>query len=163
MISIILAVSENDVIGGNNKLLWYLPADLKHFKRITQKHTIIMGRKTYESIGRPLPSRTNIVITRKTNYSPEGVLVVNSIETAINKAEEQNGNEVFIIGGGEIYNQSIDIADKIYLTRVHQQFKGDVTFPKLDPSEWQIKSKEDHEADEKNKIPYSFLTYERIK
>ena len=163
MISIILAVSENDVIGGNNKLLWYLPADLKHFKRITQKHTIIMGRKTYESIGRPLPSRTNIVITRKTNYSPEGVLVVNSIETAINKAEEQNGNEVFIIGGGEIYNQSIDIADKIYLTRVHQQFKGDVTFPNLDPSEWQIKSKEDHEADEKNKIPYSFLTYERIK
>ena len=155
MIKIIVAMSKNRVIGDSNKLIWNLPADLKRFKEITTGHPIIMGRKTYESIGRPLPNRRNIIITRDESYSVD-CEVVNSIEEALLLC----GDDCFIIGGGEIYRQSIDIADKIYLTLVDEEFEGDTHFPKI-TSEWYISNRIDRESDEKNKYNYSFIEYER--
>ncbi len=167
-ISLIAAVAENGIIGGGNTLLWNIPEDLKHFKEKTSGHTVIMGRKTFESIGRPLPHRTNIVITRDTQYSRDGIDIVNSLEEALRfvsleqgKAFEQNQEEVevFIIGGGEIYHQAIEKAHKLYVTEVHAVFDGDVKFPEIHKEIWKEISREDHlDA----LIPYSFVEYKKI-
>ena len=154
MIKIIVATSRNKVIGDSNNLIWYLPADLKRFKEITTGNTIVMGRKTYESIGKPLPNRRNIVITRDVNYEVDGCEIVNSLEEAL-MISNQN---CFIIGGGEIYKQSMEIADQIYLTLVHEDFEGDNTFPEIG-SEWKMVTSQDFEPDEKNKHKYSFIEY----
>lgn len=155
MISIIAAVSENGVIGVDNKLPWYIPDDLKRFKNLTKDNVVIMGRKTYESIGKPLPDRINIVVSRNKNLSIPGCIVVNSFEQAIKKANKNK--DVFIIGGGEIYNKGINYAQKIYLTKVHQEVKGDTTFPKIDPDfGWTEVEKEEKEG-------FSYITYEYSK
>lgn len=156
MISIIVATSKNRVIGNNNSLIWKLPSDLKRFKQITTDNTIVMGRKTYESIGKPLPNRRNIIITRDTNYLVDNCEIVNSLEEALMLCN----NDCFIIGGGEIYKQSIDIADKIYLTLVQEDFEGDTYFPEIG-KEWTKVFREDFEPDEKNVHRYSFIDYEK--
>jgi dihydrofolate reductase len=160
IISIVVAISENHVIGKDNKLLWYLPNDLKHFKDITTGHTVIMGRKTYESVGKPLPKRRNIIITRQ-DITIEGCEVVNSIEAAV--ALCKNEEEVFIVGGAEIYKQSMRLTNRIYLTIVHKEFDGDSFFPEINKSEWNEVHREDYQPDEKNSLPYSFITFERNK
>jgi dihydrofolate reductase len=157
MIKIIVAISKNRVIGDSNKLIWHLPADLKRFKEVTTGHPIVMGRKTYESIGRPLPNRRNIIITRDENYEIDGCEVVNSIEEAL----LLTNSNCFIIGGGEIYKQTLHIADQIYLTQVDEEFDGDTTFPEL-PASWYVSNKEDFKADEKNPHNYSFIFYEKF-
>ena len=154
MIKIIVATSKNKVIGDSNSLIWYLPADLKRFKELTTGNPIVMGRKTYESIGRPLPNRRNIIITRDFKYDVEGCEVVNSLEEALMICN----NNCFIIGGGEIYKQSMSIADQIYLTLVHEDFEGDTEFPEIG-SEWKMVTSQDFEPDEKNKHKYSFIEY----
>lgn len=156
MLSIIAAISKNRVIGLNNSLIWKLPADLKHFKKITDGQSVIMGRKTYESIGKPLPNRRNIIITRNIDYLVDGCEVVLSLDEAL----LLTNNNAFIIGGGDIYSQSIKICDKIYLTIVHENFDGDTYFPEIG-SEWVKIKREDHPSDEKNKYNYSFIEYEK--
>lgn len=158
MIKIIVAISKNRVIGKDNSLIWYLPADLKRFKEITTGNAVIMGRKTYESIGKPLPNRRNIIITRNENYEVDGCEVVNSLEEALLICYEN----CFIIGGAEIYKQSLSIADELYLTEVDGVFDGDSFFPELG-NEWHEVSNEKFEADDKNKFNYSFIKYERYK
>ena len=157
-VSQVVAISENHVIGKDNKLLWYLPNDLKHFKEITTGHTVIMGRKTYESVGKPLPRRRNIIITRQA-ITIDGCEVVNSLEAALALCRDED--EVFIVGGAEIYKQSMHLTDRIYLTIVHKDFEGDSFFPEIKKTEWKEVFREDHKPDEKNLIPYSFITYER--
>ncbi|MDE2030853.1 MAG: dihydrofolate reductase [Patescibacteria group bacterium] len=170
IISIIAAVSDNNVIGGGNTLLWNLSEDMKHFREITRGHTVIMGRKTFESIGKPLPNRKNIVITRDINYTHEGIDVVNSLEKALRLAtleqgrefeENQDELEIFIIGGGEIYKQAFDKANKLYITEVHKNFEGDTIFPVIDKNIWRETSREDYNVDENNNIPYSFVEYKK--
>lgn len=156
MIKIIAAISKNRVIGNDNKLMWKLSSDLKRFKELTSGNPVVMGRKTYESIGKPLPNRRNIIITRDTNYEISGCEVVSSIEEAF----LLTNNDCYIIGGGEIYKQTINIADKIYLTLVQKEFEGDTIFPELD-KEWVKISRKDFKADEKNECDYSFIEYER--
>ncbi|HTD99498.1 MAG TPA: dihydrofolate reductase [Mucilaginibacter sp.] len=156
--TIVVAISENNAIGKDNQLLWYLPADLKHFKNITTGHTVIMGRKTFDSVGRPLPNRRNIIITRHVMHI-EGCEVVSSIDAALALCADEE--EVFIVGGAEIYRQSIHITDRIYLTIVHQKFEADSFFPEIDYNEWTETAREDHQPDEKNKLPYSFITLEK--
>ena len=158
-LGLVVAISSNNAIGKDNQLLWHLPADLKHFKSITSGHTIIMGRKTYDSIGKPLPNRRNIVITRQKNLQLDGVEVVNSLDEAL--ALCKGDEKVFVIGGAEIYRQAISICDKIELTRVHQEFEADAFFPELDKETWKEVWKEDHLPDEKNKFAYTFSTLER--
>ena len=158
-ISIIAAISENNAIGKDNKLPWHLPADLKHFKSLTIGHHIIMGRKTFESIGKPLPGRTTIIITRKTGYKADGCIIVSSIENAISAVK--NDSECFIIGGAEIFNQTVPLADKIYLTRIHQHIEGDTFFPDIAPGLWNKISEERNNPDEKNEYDYSFITYSK--
>ena len=157
-VSIIVAMGENNAIGKDNQLLWHLPADLRHFKNKTSGHTIIMGRKTFDSVGKPLPNRRNIVVTRQ-DIKIEGCEVVKSIDDALDLCRDEE--EVFIGGGAEIYKLAMPKTDRIYLTIVHQEFDADTFFPKIDFSEWLETSHEDHEADQKNKIPYSFLTLEK--
>ena len=154
MVKIIVATSKNKVIGDSNSLIWHLPADLNRFKELTTGNPIVMGRKTYESIGRPLPNRRNIIITRDVKYDVEGCEVVNSLEEALMICN----NNCFIIGGGEIYKQSMSIADQIYLTLVHEDFEGDTEFPDIG-SEWKMVTSQDFEPDEKNKHKYSFIEY----
>ncbi|WP_183562628.1 dihydrofolate reductase [Mucilaginibacter sp. SP1R1] len=156
--SIIVAIAKNNAIGKNNKLLWHLPNDLKHFKDVTTGHTVIMGRKTFDSVGKPLPKRRNIVITRQA-ITIEGCEVVSSIQNALALCSGED--EVFIVGGAEIYRQSIPLTNRIYLTIIDQDFDGDTFFPELDAAEWEEKEREDFEPDEKNKLPYSFITLER--
>jgi dihydrofolate reductase len=159
IVSAIVAMAENRVIGKNNQLPWHLPADLKHFKELTTGHSIIMGRKTYESIGKPLPNRENIILTRDKNYQAEGCKVVHAIEEAIKLAA--HNKELFIIGGAEIYQQAMPYIHRIYLTVVHHYFEGDTYFPALN-NEWREISNERHEADEKNDYAFSFVVLERI-
>ncbi len=159
-ISIVVAMAANGVIGQDNELPWHLPADLKHFKQTTMGKPILMGRKTWESIGRPLPGRTNIVITRDSSYYAAGCIVVDSIEAAISAAGEQD--EVMVIGGAELYRQVLPYADTIYLTRIHERFEGDTRFPEIPDTEWQQLERVDHEADEINPHAYSFIRLERI-
>ena len=164
-ISIIVAVAENNVIGKNNQLVWHLPTDTKYFKDKTNGHCIMTGRKNYESIPekfRPLPNRTNIVVTRQKNYSAPGAVVVNTIEEAISTAKQKGEAECFIIGGAEIYRQTINLADKLYYTTIHHSFDGDAFFPELDLSKWKLISKRDYQPDEKHKYPFSISELERI-
>ena len=160
-LSIIVAISENNAIGKNNQLLWHLPADLKHFKEITTGHTIIMGRKTYDSIGKPLPNRRSIVITRNADLIIEGVEVVTSLANAIALCTQDE--EAFIIGGAEIYQQALPFSTHLYLTRVHQEYQADAFFPVLDPAVWKEINSITYPADEKNSVAYTFSTLERIR
>lgn len=160
-ISIIVAASENNVIGIENRLPWNLPADLQFFKNTTWGFPIIMGRKTFESMGRPLKGRQNIVITRQADYSRPGITVVPSIDAAIKAAEEQDVNEIFITGGTEIFLQAFPLVNRIYLTRVHTTLQGDAFFPELSPEEWVRVHDEPHEADEKHAYGYTFERWER--
>lgn len=154
-ISLVVATDENGLIGKNNQLPWHMPADLKRFKEITTGHTIIMGRKTFESIGRPLPNRKNVVITRQDNYSvPEGVVVVNSLEDALELS--RNEPEVFVIGGSEIFKHAYQQTDRVYLTLIHHQFEGDTWFPLPGKNDWEWTKTADFEPDEKNPFPYSY-------
>ncbi|MFP4023420.1 MAG: dihydrofolate reductase [Thiohalospira sp.] len=159
MLSIIVAVSENNVIGKDNDLIWHLPRDLKHFKETTTGHYVIQGRKTYESYGKPLPNRTNVIITRDKDYTADGCIVVHSLEEALKKAE--NDSEPFIIGGGKIYEQALPLVDRIYLTKIHHSFEGDTYFPEINMDEWELTEKHDFEPDEKNKFPFSILVLDR--
>jgi len=159
MITIIAAVAKNNALGKNNKLIWYLPADLKRFKKVTLNHHIIMGRKTYESLGKPLPNRTNIIITRSKNYTAKGCIVVNSLPKAIEAAKSDKNP--FILGGANIYKQAILIADKLDITFIHHHFEADVFFPKIDTTIWKETAREDYTADAKNKYNYSFVTFKR--
>ena len=156
-ISIVVAVAEKNVIGAKNKLPWYLSADLRRFKELTSGHHIIMGRKTYESIGKPLPNRTNIVITRNKNYKAEGCIVAHSLEEALKAAKENKETEAFIIGGAEIFKEALPIADKIYLTKIHKNFEGDTFFPTIDNNHWIEISKEDDLIGNDN-LKFKFLT-----
>ena len=163
IVSAIVAVGRNNVIGKDNEIPWYLPADLKYFKRRTLNHHIIMGRKSFESIGRPLPKRTNIVITRNPFFVASNCLVAPSIEEALSIAFDNGEAEAFIIGGGEIYRQSMPLWDRVYLTRVEVEVEnGEVFFPELPEKAWRLVSSEPHEPDEKNALHYTFEVYERV-
>lgn len=161
-ISLVVAASENNAIGKNNQLIWHLPNDLKFFKNTTWGFPVIMGRKSFESVNKPLPGRTNIVITTNPDWRAETVIVVNNLKDAIQKAAETNSKQIFIIGGGEIYKQSMDIADSIFITRVHADLEGDTFFPVIDKSKWKLTSNQDFEADEKHAYSYSFQIWEKI-
>lgn len=158
-LSIIVAASRNNVIGKDNQLIWRLSADLKRFKALTTGHTIIMGRKTFDSIGKPLPNRTSVIITRQEDYKQEGCIVVHSLEEALEAVKDQE--KVFIIGGGTIYKEAIDKADELYLTRVHSDFFGDTFFPEIKPEQWESVARQDCLPDEKNEYAYSFIDYKR--
>jgi len=159
-ITIIVAAGENDAIGKDNKLIWHLSDDLKRFKKLTSGHHIIMGRKTFETFPKPLPNRTHVVITRQSNYEvPDGVFVVNSLEDAIEIAN--NDSQTFIIGGGQIYKQAMPIAHKIELTRVHAEFDADTFFPKIDETLWKEVNNSLHKKDNDHAHEFSFLTYVR--
>jgi len=158
--TIIVAVAENNAIGKDNQLLWHLSDDLKRFKSLTSGHHIIMGRKTFESFPKPLPNSTHVVITKQEDYKvPHGIIVVNSLKDALDVAKEDN--QPFIIGGGEIYNQSLEVANNIELTRVHHNFEADTFFPKIDNSIWKETSNVYHKKDDKNEFDYSFISYIR--
>ena len=159
-VTLIAAASENNIIGKDNKLIWRLSDDLKHFKELTKGHFVIMGRKTFESMPKALPNRTNVIITRKTDYKVENAIVVNSLEKALKVAE--NDNQPFIIGGGEIYKLSMEIADRIELTRVHTSIEGDTSFPEINLEKWQEVKNEKRLKDEKNEYDFSFLRYDKI-
>ena len=160
-VSLIVAVSSNGVIGRGGDLPWYLPADLKHFKRTTMGHHLIIGRRTWEEVGKPLPGRTMVVVTRIRRLAPEGAQVVRSVEQALELAAADD--EPFIVGGSQIYTIALarDLVDRIYLTRIHAEVEGDAFFPEFDLDDWELISEEHHGADEKNEFPYSFLVYER--
>lgn len=160
----IVAVGNNNIIGKDNALIWHLPADMKFFKEKTTGHCIITGRKNYESIPekfRPLPNRTNIVVTRSADYVAPGAIVVDTIEKAIDAAKQTGDTEIFIIGGAEIFRQTISITDRIYLTKIHQDFDGDVFFPELSPALWTTTATTPGTVDEKNKYKHDFLTFEK--
>ena len=162
MITLVVAAAENNAIGKNNQLLWHLPNDLKFFKNTTWGMPVIMGRKTFESVNKPLPGRINIVITRQPEWAAEGVIVAKDIGDAIKKAEATNCKEIFVIGGGEIYWQSIGIADRIYLTRVHKDFPdADAYFPDIEEDQWKLISNEDFDFDAKHAYNYSFQIWEK--
>ncbi len=159
MITIIAAIGKNNELGKDNDLIWHLPADLKRFKKVTTGHTIIMGRNTFESIGKPLPNRRSVIITRNTSYQQKGCEVVHSLEEAI--ALIKNEDAAFIIGGAQIYKEAIekDLVDQLDITQVHQEFEADVYFPNIDTGIWSEVAKEDFSADDKNSYNYSFLRY----
>ncbi len=162
LVSAIVAVAHNHVIGHDNQIPWYLPADMAYFKRTTMEHCIIMGRNSFQSIGRPLPKRTNIVITRDPFFVAEGVLVAHSTEDALGIAFDHGETEAFIIGGGEIYRDSMDLWDKIYLTEVDIAVPGSVYFPEINPAEWSETWREAHQPDAKNEYAYVFRVLERV-
>lgn len=159
MITIIAAIGKNRELGKDNDLIWHLPNDLKRFKKVTSGHDVIMGRKTFESLGKPLPNRTNIIITRNGNFKAEGCVIVNSLNEAI-EASKTDPNP-FILGGAEIYKQSIKIADVLDLTLVDAELDADVFFPEIDMTIWKETSRQDFKADEKHQYGYSFVTYLR--
>jgi dihydrofolate reductase len=162
MITVIAAIASNNALGKDNDLIWHLPADLKRFKKVTTGHYILMGRNTFESIGRPLPNRTTIIITRNKNYFKEGCLVANSLEQAIEMAKP--AAQIFIIGGAQIYKETIakDVAVQLDITLVHHRFEADVFFPEIDTKIWEEVAREDYKADEKNEYDYSFVSYQKI-
>lgn len=161
MISFIVAMDENRVIGKNNQLPWHLPEDLKYFKKVTMGHPIIMGRKTFESIGRPLPGRENIIVTRQTSYKQEGCTVLNSIEELLGYCAQNESEEYFVIGGAEIFKEILSAADRLYITFIHKEFEGDTFFPSLNMDEWALTSQEKGPENEKNPYFYEFLKYDR--
>jgi dihydrofolate reductase len=158
-VSLIVAMARNRVIGINNTLPWHLPADLKHFRALTMGHHIVMGRKTWESIGKPLPGRTSVVVTRNPDYAAPGVIVVNSLQAAI--AACNNEPEIFVIGGAALYRQAIAFADRIYLTEIAADIPGDAFFPEFSPVEWLEVSRETHSQSEPQPLEYHFVTYHR--
>ncbi|WP_304067277.1 dihydrofolate reductase [Pedobacter glucosidilyticus] len=158
-ISLIVAIDQHHAIGKDNQLLWHLPNDLKFFKKTTSGHSIIMGRKTYDSIGKPLPNRRNIVITRQTDLHIEGAEVFSSLTEALKHTKDEN--EVFIIGGAEIYKQSLPLAHKIYLTLVHHIFEADTYLNDLKLEDWKVVSREDFSRDDKHAYDYSFLILQK--
>jgi len=164
-IVLIAAFAQNRVVGINNTLPWHLPEDLKYFKRTTSGKAIIMGRKTYDSIGRPLPNRTNIVISRNSDFQADGVRVVASLEAAIELAKEVNFindvKEVMVIGGASIYEAALPMADRLYLTHVHAEIEGDAYFPEVNFKQWLEVSREDYQASDKNPYDYSFVVYDK--
>ncbi len=160
ILSHIVAAAQNGVIGNNNTLPWDIPEDMKFFRDKTKGKALIMGRKTFESVGHPLPNRLNVVITRNKDFKAEGAYIVQTLDEAIEYCKTQTdkyGDEIFIIGGGEIFKDSLDIVDKIYLTRIHRFFPGDIVYPKLDPEIWQEVERRDREEP----VRFSFLTYVR--
>ena len=159
-VSLIVTMAKNRVIGANNTLPWHLPADLKHFKNLTMGHHMIMGRKTYESIGKPLPGRTSVVVSRNAGYSAPGVIVVNSLKAAI--AACGNDKEIYVIGGAELYRQAIGLADRIYLTEIDADITGDAYFTEFDSKLWRETGRESHTPDEKNLYSYHFVVYDSI-
>ena len=161
IVSIIVAVAENWVIGMNNKLIWHLSDDLKNFKKITSGHFIIMGRKTYESIGKPLPGRINIILTKNKEYEAEGCVVLDSVESALAYCIKRNQDEIFIIGGEQVYRDVFDKADKIYLTRVHASPEGDAFFPTIDLSKWKEKAHVSMRKNEKNDFDFEIIELEK--
>ncbi|WNF36376.1 dihydrofolate reductase [Bacillaceae bacterium IKA-2] len=158
MISLIVAMAENNVIGFENKMPWHLPADLAHFKKTTTGHTIVMGRKTFQSIGRPLPNRTNLILTRDLSFRAEGCLVIHDIKEVLEKAKKE---DLFVIGGAEIYQQFLPYAEKIYSTQILESFHGDTFFPQL-TEEWKMVATEKYEKDKKNHYKYEFQVYKKI-
>lgn len=158
-VSLIVATDENNGIGKNNQLPWHLPADLKHFKTLTTGHPIIMGRKTFDSIGKALPNRTNIVISRQSNYVAEGATVVSSLQDAYDLCDDET--EAFVIGGAQIFEQALPQADILYLTVIHHVFDADTFFPKIDLSRWIEAESTTHGPDEKNIYSYTFIKYIR--
>ncbi|MBL4643597.1 MAG: dihydrofolate reductase [Flavobacteriaceae bacterium] len=161
-ITIIAAIANNNALGRDNDLIWHLPADLKRFKKVTSGHHILMGRNTFESIGKPLPNRTTVIITRNSDYKAEGCIVVDSIEKAIDVAKEDE--QIFIIGGAQIYKQTIasNLVDQLDITKVHHAFDADVFFPEIDTAIWKEVSREGFVADDKNKYDYSFIRYKKV-
>ncbi|WP_396210418.1 dihydrofolate reductase [Flavobacterium sp.] len=158
MLTIIAAAAENNALGKDNQLLWHLPEDFKRFKTLTSGHYIIMGRKTFESFPKPLPNRTHIIITRQNDYqAPEGCIVVPSLEKAMELCPANE--EAFVIGGGEIYQQALDVVDKIDVTRVHTTLDADTFFPTIDPTLWEMVFEEFHPKDDKHAFDFTFLTY----
>ncbi len=161
-ISAIVAVAKNGVIGMDNEIPWYLPADLAYFKRTTLGHHIIMGRNSFRSIGRPLPKRTNVVITRDLFFAAEGVLAAHSVQEALDIAYDNGETEAFIIGGGAIYRESMPLWDKLYLTEVDIAPEGEVFFPEIYPAEWRETWREEHTPDAKNEYAWTFRILERV-
>lgn len=159
MVIIIAAIAKNNALGKDNQLIWHLPADLKRFKSITLGQTVVMGRKTFESLGKPLPNRKNIVITRNRNFKKEGVTMVNSLEEALAISKEKEN--IYILGGAEIYSQAFPLADLLDLTLIHEHFEADTFFPVIDQSVWKEIKREDHVKDDKNAFDYSFVTYKK--
>ncbi|MBR2013910.1 MAG: dihydrofolate reductase [Alistipes sp.] len=160
MVSIIVAIAANGVIGDKNSLLWHIKEDMRFFRQKTTSHPVIMGRKTYDSLGRPLPNRTNVVISRTLNHI-EGCRVVHSLEEAI--ALFRSEEEIFIIGGAQIYAQALDVADRMYITRIEHSYEGDTSFPEWNRAQWQLVEKESMLCGENFRYPFSFETYVRIK
>jgi dihydrofolate reductase len=160
-VSLIVAVSENGVIGRDGGLPWRLSADLKHFKSTTLGHHLIIGRRTWDEVGKPLPGRTMVVVTRSRRFAPEDVRVAHSLQEALDIARDDD--EPFIGGGAHIYRMALEngLVDRLYITRVHAEIEGDTFFPNLDLDDWELVSEEHHEADEKNEFPFSFLVYDR--
>ncbi|WP_226389050.1 dihydrofolate reductase [Penaeicola halotolerans] len=161
--SIVVAVADNQVIGKDNDLIWKLPKDLKHFKETTSGHHIIMGRKTFESMGKPLPNRTSVVITRQKDYTvPEGHHVVHSLEEAFSLCEQKDLEKVFVLGGAEIYKMALPLVDELIITEVKESFEGDAYFPKIDRQEWKEVSRTFHPKDDKNPHDMYFVYYQKI-
>ncbi|KOO50791.1 type 3 dihydrofolate reductase [Priestia koreensis] len=158
MISLIAAMDQKRLIGADNDMPWRLPADLAYFKKVTMGHPVVMGRKTFESIGRPLPGRENIVITRNADLHLDGVTIVTSLDELQNASASK---ELFVIGGGEVYQQTMAIADRLYITHIEETFEGDTHFPEIDVSIWEEVSRTPGIRDEKNPYSYSFVVYER--
>jgi dihydrofolate reductase len=160
MVSISVAIAKNGIIGDNNSLLWHISEDMRFFRETTSGHPVIMGRKTYDSLGRPLPKRTNVVISRTTKHI-EGCTVVGSLEKAIALFPKEE--EVFIIGGAQIYALAMEVADRLYLTRVEHDYQGDTSFPEWDESKWKLLSRTPYERGEKYEYPFAFECYDRVK
>jgi dihydrofolate reductase len=160
-ISIIAAVAENCIIGRGGKLPWHLSDDLRRFKRLTMGHTIVMGRRTWESIGRPLPGRRTVVVSRQPQYRIEGIEVAASLDEALRIADAADDDEVFIVGGAELYREALSRADRFHLTRVHAAVTGDANFPDVDWRQWRLVESEEHRSDDRNDFRHSFETYER--
>jgi len=161
VLKILVAFDENRVIGKNNTLIWHLPADLKRFKTLTTGHVIIMGRKTFESIGKPLPNRTSIVISRQADLQIDGAIIAHSVEEAILKAKSITREDIYIVGGAEIYALSLALADQILVTQLHDIFEGDAYFPEIPTETFEVTEKERGITDEKNAYQYSYITYTR--
>ncbi len=162
---IVAAVANNNVIGENNQLMWHMPADLKRFKEITTGNTMLMGRKTFESIGKALPNRKTIIVTRRKDFHPKDCVVVNSIKEAFCHIKENNINELYVAGGAEIYRQVINLhfTKRLYITRIYANFEGDSFFPEINPDKWELIEHEEQETDEKNPYPFAFQVYKKKK
>ena len=162
MLSHIVAASENNIIGRKGQLPWHLPNDFKYFKNKTWGMPVIMGRNTFESLKKDLPGRINIVITRKKDWHPKNIFVTNNIDEAIEKARESDAKEIFVIGGGEVFKQTMEKVNRIYLTRVHTTIEGDTSYPELDTSQWKLTTEKSFPADEKNNYSYTFEVWDKM-